>query len=148
MTIRVQKTMVKYEIFRLGQGGFPEDLERKLEIPASIALKGHPLSPYVSEQLIPPDIDLVVVRDFDLFYQRIMLIIDSEHFPEPVNGFYLNDSLEGGVHKAWNKKFRKALKGKNRIKLANRALFVSEEGLPRKVMIFPAMKSRNAVRTY
>ncbi len=61
----------KVELFHLDDNGLPPELVERMVIPEHIRIKGHVLLPYVKQELIPPDLDLILLEDLNGFYHRL-----------------------------------------------------------------------------
>lgn len=81
------KTMRLYEVFRFGGGGIPGGLAERLVVPRHINKQGHPLLPYVAKQIIPTDLDFILLEDLNGFYQD--LIKNPLGFFSDCRGLYL-----------------------------------------------------------
>ena len=62
---------LKAEYFKLNGQGIPSELLERMVIPEHISVKGHVLLPYVKSDLIPPDLDLILLEDLNGFYHRL-----------------------------------------------------------------------------
>ena len=62
--------MFHSEHYRLAREGLSKSLERKIAIPRK-ERRRHILSAYVSEELLPPDIDIYVCEDFKTFGRHL-----------------------------------------------------------------------------
>ena len=64
------KHFKKVEHFKFTEQGIPSTLAERMVIPEHISIKGHILLPYVKAELIPPDLDLILLEDLNGFYHR------------------------------------------------------------------------------
>lgn len=62
---------LKAEFFKIDEKGIPLALAERMVIPEHIKIKGHVLTPYVKQELIPPDLDLILLEDLNGFYHRL-----------------------------------------------------------------------------
>ncbi|HIH25588.1 hypothetical protein J4476_01910 [Candidatus Woesearchaeota archaeon] len=65
------KRLKKAEAFRFGINGIPHEIKDRIVIPDNIKAEGHPLNLYVKTELIPSDLDLILLEDLDGFYKRL-----------------------------------------------------------------------------
>lgn len=83
----------KYKIFRLGTDGIPEELENRLKIPPNIKQKRqHPLKPYVSDNIIPTDLDIILLEDLNGFYRKSVNPDLPDTFLSFIGGIYLAEN--------------------------------------------------------
>ncbi len=76
----------KVEVFRLGADGIPSGLEGRLVVPSHIKQDGHLLKPYVKEELIPSEINLILLEDLSRFWQQQIAKNSSYSY----HGVYVN----------------------------------------------------------
>lgn len=125
----------KVEIYRFGTNGIPERLAQRLVVPKHIEPLGHPLSPYVSEVLIPTDLDLVLIEDLNGFYQKLT---DSPFgFLSSCHGLYIAKDHKW-VPEEHYQKINQALKEEYGIEI-QRALLLPQERIDYWSMIHEAL---------
>ncbi len=79
---------LKVEYFKLTKQGIPPALAERMVIPEHIRVNGHVLTPYVKKELIPADLDLILLEDLNGFYHR--LTEDFFPFFTPCRGLYVS----------------------------------------------------------
>lgn len=116
----------KAEIFRFGTDGIPKGLEKRLKIPLHIKQeKCHPLKPYVSDNIIPTDLDIILLEDLNGFYRKSINPDFSDIFLSFIGGIYLAENHVWSDKKIYEK-INKALKKEYGIQV-KRALLLPQE---------------------
>jgi hypothetical protein len=59
------------EIFLLQNRTLPDALKAKLTLPANIDTSIHPLAPFISLELLPSNLEIVILSDLNGFYHRL-----------------------------------------------------------------------------
>ncbi len=77
----------KAELFQLTNEGIPPELAERMIIPEHIRVNGHVLNPYVQKELIPRDLDLILVEDLNRFFHQ--LTENNFHFTSNCRGLYV-----------------------------------------------------------
>ena len=77
----------KAEIFQLTNEGIPPKLAERMIIPEHIRVNGHVLLPYVQKELIPQDLDLILLDDLNGFFHQ--LTENNFHFTSNCRGLYV-----------------------------------------------------------
>ncbi len=129
------KTFKKVERFKLTEKGIPSALAERMIIPEHVSVKRHILTPYVKKELIPPDLDLILLEDLNGFYHRL----NRSFFPFLSNfrGSYVTENSSWVPQRDYQKT-NKALQREYGISVT-RALLLPQERIDYWTMIHEAL---------